>query len=189
MKKIILLAIFLAPAIIYAQGFQLGVKGGVNISNFTGGDIDSKSLIGFHAGAMLGFKIGNNFILQPEVLLSSQGAKADDVDDTKYKLTYINVPVMAKFKTDGGFYIEAGPQVGFKINESTDDQTISNFAKDLDLSIAGGLGFHSSMGLGIGARYIAGLSKVGDFDAGNTEPNFKNSVIQVSVFYTLFNNK
>ncbi len=195
MKKIIFLAMFFCPVMIYAQGFQLGVKGGVNISNFTGGDVselDTKALVGFHIGGLLSFKLGNNFALQPEVLFSSQGAKLESAgNESNTTVSYINVPVMVKFKTEGGFYVEAGPQVGFKVGEDTDvpGQTIENFAKDLDLSIAGGIGYHSSIGLGVGARYIAGLSKVDDFEIGSTEPNWKNSVIQVSVFYTLFNNK
>jgi hypothetical protein len=46
------------------------------------------------------------------------------------------------------------------------------------------------MGLGIGARYTAGISKVGDFDASQGQnPDFKNGVIQISLFYTLFNNR
>jgi len=63
-----------------------------------------------------------------------------------------------------------------------------DFAKSTDLSIAGGLGYHSPIGLGIGARYTAGLSKLGDFDAATTKPDWKNGVIQVSIFYTIFNN-
>lgn len=43
------------------------------------------------------------------------------------------------------------------------------------------------MGLGIGGRYNIGVSKVGDFDAANIDPDFKNGVIRFSLFYTLFN--
>jgi UDP-2,3-diacylglucosamine pyrophosphatase LpxH len=69
-------------------------------------------------------------------------------------------------------------------------QTTEDFAKNMDLSIAGGLGYHFKMGLGIGARYTAGISKVGDFDASQGQnPDFKNSNIQISLFYTLFNNR
>jgi hypothetical protein len=176
----------------FAQTFQLGIKGGVNVSNFTGGNfenIDKKSLVGFHAGGFVSFFLGDNFAIQPEVLFSSQGAKLESAGQKQnLKVSYINVPVMLKYRFNGGFYLEAGPQIGFKVNEKTDDMQIDDFAKSTDLSVAGGLGFHSSSGLGIGARYTAGLSKVGDFDTGNIDPDFKNGVIQVSLFFTLFNN-
>jgi hypothetical protein len=51
--------------------------------------------------------------------------------------------------------------VGFKISEDIPDQTFRSFAKNLDLSVGAGLGFQSAGGFGIGARYMAGLSKVG----------------------------
>ncbi|MBO9561321.1 MAG: PorT family protein [Niastella sp.] len=192
MKKLIVAACLLMSATSFAQTFQLGIKGGVNVSNFTGGNfenIDKKSLVGFHAGGFVSFFLGDNFAIQPEVLFSSQGAKLKNAgNEQNLKVSYINVPVMLKYRFNGGFYLEAGPQIGFKVNEKTDDMQIDDFAKSTDLSVAGGLGFHSSMGLGIGARYTAGLSKVGDFDAGNIDPDFKNGVIQVSLFYTLFNN-
>ena len=48
---------------------------------------------------------------------------------------------------------------------------------------AGGLGFQTRMGLGIGVRYIAGLSKVGDFHLSDVKTEFRTNVIQGSVFY------
>lgn len=176
-----------------AQKFQLGLKGGVNISNFSGGDfqnLDKKALIGFHGGAFFSFLLGNNLAIQPEAIFSSQGAKLENAGQKEnFKVTYLNVPVLVKFRFNGGFYLEAGPQVGFKLNEDVPNNTIDNFAKNLDLSIDAGLGFHSSSGLGIGARYSAGISKVGDFSSSAIDPDFRNGVAQIFVFYTLFNNK
>lgn len=192
MKRLLVAAFLLVSATGFAQTFQLGIKGGVNISNFTGGDfkdLDKKSLVGFHAGGFVSFFLGDHFAIQPEVLFSSQGAKLDNAgDEQNLRVSYVNVPVLLKYRFTGGFYLEAGPQIGFKVSEDTDDMTISDFAKSTDLSIAGGLGFHSNMGLGVGARYTAGVSKVGDFNAGDFDPDFKNGVLQISLFYTLFNN-
>src|SRR5690606_24268709 len=131
------------------------------------------ALIGFHAGGYLNFALGG-FSVQPELLVSTAGAKFENAGESEnYKLTYITVPVMARFKSAGGFYVEAGPQVGFKISEDVGNETINDFAKGLDLSLGAGLGFQAGS-LGIGARYLAGLSKVGDFDAGDIDPDFKN---------------
>ncbi len=186
MKKFLIILCIAAFALqSNAQSIRAGLKAGANITNFTGGNfenVDKKALVGFHAGGYLNFALGA-VSLQPEVLVSTAGAKFEDAGDN-IKLTYITVPVMVKFKSSSGFYFEAGPQVGFKISEDIGDTPINNFAKDLDLSIGAGLGFQSSMGFGIGARYIAGLSKVGDFDAASIDPDFKNSVIQVGIFYT-----
>ena len=192
MKKIIFLALLLTSITAYSQTIQLGVKGGVNISNYTGGNMETDALVGFHLGGFINFLAGDNFSIQPEVLFSSQGARYNDAGNkSNLKVSYIIVPVMAKIKFNGGFYVEVGPQVGFKAGEDAQipNQTIDHFAKNLDLSIGAGLGYHGESGFGIGARYMAGLSKVGDFNISSIDPDFKNSVIQVSLFFTLFNNK
>ena len=183
-----------------AQQYQLGLKGGVNISNFIGGDfnnIDKKALIGFHAGGYMAFGLGQNLWIQPELLISTQGATLTQGSvspvDTTYKMTYVAVPVMVKLHTDGGFFFEAGPQFGFKISENNpSNQTISTFAKGLDLGLAAGLGFQAKSGLGIYGRYVLGISKVGDFTSSTVNslnPNFKNGTIQLGIMYSLVKRK
>lgn len=189
MKKTILALALLISAASFGQNVSGGIKAGANFSNFTGGDFDAvkkKAIVGFHGGGFLNFKLGA-LSLQPEVLVSTQGARIDSANRSyDWKVTYATVPVILKYKTASGFYLEAGPQVGFKLGENVSDETIKDFAKDLDLSATAGLGFQTKGGLGIGARYLVGLSKVGDFDASkNIDPDFKNSVIQVGAFITL----
>ena len=179
----------LASTASFSQKFSAGIKAGANFTNFTGGDFDAvkkKAIVGFHGGGFLNFSFGA-LSLQPEVLISTQGARIDSANKSyDWKLTYATIPVMLKFKPAGGFYFELGPQVGFKLSENVSDETINDFAKNLDLSAAVGLGIQTKGGIGIGARYLVGLSKVGDFDPPkDIDPDFKNSVIQVGAFITL----
>jgi hypothetical protein len=185
MKKTLMLLGILVSGTVMAQNISGGVKAGANVSNFTGGDfsgLGKKVLIGFHAGAYLNFGLGP-VAIQPEVLVSTGGAKFEDIDE-EVKLTYVSIPVMVQFKPGGGFYLEAGPQVGFKISEDIGDSNIEDFAKDLDLGVAAGLGYSFGK-IGIGGRYIVGLSKVGDFDDNDLNPDFKNSTIQLGLFLRL----
>jgi hypothetical protein len=188
-KNIIVILLAIAANFANAQNFQLGVKAGANISNFTGGDFDAvkkKALVGIHAGAFFRFKF-SKLALQPEFMISTQGAKIDSASGSyDWKITYVNVPVMLQYYFAGGFYMEAGPQVGFATNQNFSNSTIEDFANNLDLSAAVGLGIRGKSGLGIGARYVAGLSKVGEFTPSNgVNPDFKNSVIQLSVYIPL----
>jgi hypothetical protein len=193
MKKIVILAFLFVTTTTFAQKVVFGVKAGANVSNFYGGDfkaVDKKALVGFHGGAFLNFSfIG--FALQPELMVSTQGARIDSVSGSyDWKVTYITLPVMAQYRSPGGFFIEAGPQVGFKISDNIENKTIENFAKDLDLSAAAGLGFKAKSGFGLGARYTVGLSKVGDFEPSeNIDPDFKNGVIQASLYIPLTKSK
>ena len=185
MKKIIFLPLLLVMGIVNAQ-LQFGLKGGVNISNFTGGNfnnIEKNSLVAFHAGGLVRIKF-EHLVLQPEVLFSTQGAKLDDgTTEADYKISYVNVPIMLQWQFKGSFYIEAGPQAGFKVSEDIPNSTIDEFAKSTDLSIGVGLGFLKNKGLGIGGRYTVGVSKVGNFDSANIDPDFKNGVIQFSLIF------
>lgn len=187
MRNLIITAFLLAiSTFIQAQSFSFGPKAGVNISNYSGGNINSDARVGYHLGGLLSFGFGNAFSVQPEVLFSTQGAKVEQLGEKRdFKVSYLNVPVMLKVRLNNGFYIEAGPQAGFKMSENVPDETIEKFAKELDLSLAVGLGFQSNIGLGVGLRYMAGLSKVGNFSPREINPDFKNSVIQASVFWAI----
>src|SRR5678815_2460748 len=101
MKKIIFLPLLLVIGIANAQ-LKLGLKAGVNISNFTGGDfknIEKNPLVGFLAGGLVRWKF-NHLVLQPEVLFSSQGAKLkDSVSEQDYKVSYVNIPIICLLYT------------------------------------------------------------------------------------------
>lgn len=194
MKKLLIAILLFTSTGVMAQKFQLGLKGGVNISNFTGVPIQNVSksaYASFIGGGFVNFMIGNNFSIQPEVLFSTQGVSLDsNGTKSKYKVSYLAVPVMAKFEFNSGFFLEAGPQFSFKLSEDVPNSNINTFAKNLDLSLGAGLGYHGKSGFGIGARYLAGLSKVGDYNQTSVQnPNFKNSALNIYVSLSLFNNK
>ena len=184
MKKIFLALIFIMVThVVIAQKIKWGLKAGANITDFTGSNIQNvkeKALIGFHAGFLVAFKFGS-FYLQPELIVSTAGAKYENVDSS-FKLIYLSAPLMLKYRTASGIYFEIGPQVGFKLSENISKQTVEGFAKNLDLSAAAGIGFQTKKGFGIGGRYLAGLSKVGDFiTTPSADPDIKNSILQIGI--------
>ncbi len=156
----------------------------MNISGYAGGNMQSKALVGYHLGGMLSFGFGRVLSLQPEVLFSTQGAKVTTNGKSETLRTqYITLPVMLKLKASGGFYLEIGPQFGYRSSERIPEQSFSSFTRNLDLSAGMGMGYQSGAGFGFGARYLAGLSKAGDFSGRDISPDFKNSVIQLSLFW------
>jgi len=195
MKKVIFICLVLVSTKGFSQTklfsqnffkkFEFGLKAGANYSNFTNASFPTDPLVGFHAGATVAFKITDNFLIQEEFLFSSQGAKINggELGNQDLKLYYMSVPFLFKYRTNSGFYVEAGPQVGMKAKEEVSGLSVSDFAKKLDLAAAGGIGYQSKIGLGFGARYIYGISKVGDFNISNINNDFKNNNIQASIFY------
>lgn len=191
LKHLLAAVLLLSLQTTYAQ-LQLGLKAGVNISNFVGGDfknIENESLTRPYAGAYVRWRFANNLGLQPEVVWSEQGAKLkSSTTEFDAKVSYINVPIMLQYHFNS-LYIEIGPQVGFKLNEDVPDASSEDFTKSSDVAGALGLGFETKLGLGINARYILGLSSIGNIESPDYSSDFKNGVFQVGLFYTFFNKK
>lgn len=164
---------------------EFGITAGGNYSNFSGANFDTEALPGFHAGLSVSYKFTDNFLVTEEFLYSLQGAKVKtgQFAGQDIKLSYASVPILFKYRTNSGFYIEAGPQASFKVKEDIGGITDAKFAKKIDFGVAGGLGFQSKMGLGIGARYVYGMQKVQETPSVALG-DLKNNSIQASIFYT-----
>ncbi|SHG56082.1 Outer membrane protein beta-barrel domain-containing protein [Chryseolinea serpens] len=195
MKKLIIFSfVLVSSSNCFSQSFtkdlfkrlSFGVKAGVNYSNFANADFETDGLVGFHAGGLVNFKLNERLSIEEEFLFSLQGAKLKGVlnDTESIKLYYMTVPILLKYRTNSGIYFEAGPQVSALMKEDLDKSLVDGqFAKKLDFGVTAGLGFQAKNGLGIGARYVAGLSDVGDFQSSIVKNDFRNSTVQASVFY------
>ena len=189
MKKLLVIGFVLLSTQSFSQGLlkrlSFGLKAGGNYSNYTNADFATEGIVGFHAGALVSFRIIDNLYIQEEFLFSSQGAKMknDLFGKENVNVYYMTVPFLLKYRSKMGLYIEAGPQVGMRIKDDLKGSSFGDFAKKLDLAAAGGIGYQSKIGLGFGVRYIAGLSKVGDFKISDVNTDFKTNVAQASIFY------
>lgn len=196
MKK----TIFAAAALIavafsaQAQDIKFGVKAGANFSNFSGDAEDANIRTGFHVGGLAEFKFGN-FAIQPELLYSTAGAKTkynDGFDnyDVTAKLSYITIPVAAKYFIIDGFSIQAGPQFAFRASAKgkvesggvSVEADMKDEYKGFDLGIFGGVGYELNSGLLFSARYVQGVSNITDGE-GSSEFKVQNTNIQLSVGY------
>ena len=161
MKKLTtLVVIFLFTAFSsYGQGLDIGIKGGLNLSTFSGDLDDTEMKAGFHIGPFLKIKPTDKFALQPEVLYSLQGAGSGIVDEN-YSLSYINVPVLGRFYLVDGLSIDIGPQVGFLLNADLGDTDLQDAFQTIDFGIKGGLGLDLPMGFQASIRYYYGLGDI-----------------------------
>ena len=165
MKKIILtMAAVFAVSFANAQDkkggssdMKFGVKAGLNNSNYTG-DADSDAATSFYVGGLVDFAVSEKFHVQPELLYSVEGADEDS-------MTFLRLPIMAKYYVADGFSLQAGPEFAFKIaaeNELTDE-----FSKSLDYGLGLGAGYELESGLFFDARYNLGLANISDVDGAD----------------------
>ncbi len=189
MKKIFLatlLLVFIATS--YAQ-INIGVKAGLNRYALTGDDKSYKN--GLHIGAFAQIPITELLVVQPELLFSAEGNEFEE-NDIKFGqyLNYVNIPVMLRVNTKGGFYAEAGPQFGFLLSAKyketgSPSEDIKKFFKGSNLSIGAGFGYQFKMGLGVGARYNFGLANI--YSENNFET--KSTGGQLSISYIFIDSK
>jgi hypothetical protein len=170
-----------APAL--AQGFEIGVKGGVNIATTKiEGEAGSPKLdarIGLVAGVFVTLPLTSWLDLQPEALYAMKGARLnlDGVKST-LALDYLDVPVLARIIKRGSgrrhYYVAGGPSFGFRLRArsrvdfgtSTEDIDVADSIERADLGVAFGGGLETGP-LVIDGRYTLGLKDV-DKDKSDT---------------------
>ena len=98
-----------------------GVRAGVNFTNLNGeiggSDLDLKMKAGFHVGVNAEIPLADEFFIQPGVLFSTKGAKADE-GDGKINISYAEVPVNFLYKPEvgtGRLLLGVGPYLGIAV--------------------------------------------------------------------------
>ncbi|MEO6220187.1 MAG: porin family protein [Ginsengibacter sp.] len=192
MKKVILAmaVIAISTATVNAQGrTNFGVKAGMTSANLKfsgfGANISTDSKIGFYGGVFAEIGISENFAVQPELLYSLLGAKSSDATngDDKINLSYVSVPVLAKYIKDG-LSIVLGPQIGFLVSAkektSGSNEDVKDDFETTDISGVIGAGYTTISGFGFDARYQLGLSNIAKDSGGG---KLKNNAFMFGVHY------
>ena len=182
----LLLILFTATA----QQAHFGLKGGVNISQLHfNNNTSSDSKVGVNLGVLAHIHASKTWAVQPELLYSLEGAQKVGNSGINYNLNYLNVPVLLQYMFDNGFRLEGGPQIGFLLNakRKAGDVTVDDDGfKTTAFSIPLGVGYLTSSGVGLDARYVFGLSNINDSENG---PVIQSNVFQLGLFYQLSDSK
>ncbi len=177
-------ALLLAAGTATMAQFQLGVKGGLNLSELSMDNISTNTRTGYHLGAFTSVKFGK-VAIQPEVIFSQQGTKFNfDGDDLESNFSYINVPVILKLYLLGGLNLQIGPQFGYLTSAESDfnpieemgSRNVRSFYDNADISLALGFGIDLPFNVNLDFRYNKGLNDIADSNLAATQ----NQVFQVS---------
>ena len=199
MKKLRLSLVVAMLAIVTAASAQLnlGVKGGLNMSNFYGDELTDKNMkAGFHVGLAADYEFAPGMAIQSGLFFTTKGAKVvynfpilGEVDGTINSLN-LQIPVHFAYKqevTPGTRIVfHAGPYIAYGVGGkiSSGDTKLGDTFGDKGLLKP----FDAGLGLGVGAEFARflvdvgwdmGLVNVADFSNGN----MKNQNAYLSVGY------
>ncbi|WPO77206.1 porin family protein [Flavobacterium sp. KACC 22761] len=208
-KFLCALALFLSASfgVLQAQNdenvtTEFGVKGGFNMSNLYNNNADDENILyGFNAGVYATLPISDFIAIQPEILYTTKGAELEYnnafVSGTgKFKLNYIEVPLLVRVNVTKNFNIHAGGYASYLVGSKVSGDGDFNFDQEIDTDdlnkfdagLAAGIGVDFSP-ISIGLRYNYGLTTIGKERtiAGTTYtvPDAKNSNLSLYLSYKL----
>lgn len=173
--------------------FRFGPKVGLNVTNLTHSDGDNK--VSINVGAFAEMRVNDLLGIQGELLYSRQGWR-DKVDidgdnvNVKYRVNYLNIPIMARLYVMEHLSVDLGPQLGIALNARArykdSGTTVKNKMRNLntiECSFLFGVSYDLFDRFLLSARYNLGLSNV--FDKDKFGSSNKNHVFQLSVGYRL----
>lgn len=184
-------------AIVTAASAQLnlGIKGGVNMSNFYGDELNDKNAkIGFHAGITADYEFAPSMAIQSGLFFTTKGFKLKNSTlEYTENLMYLQVPVHFAYKQDitpgTRIVFHAGPYVAYGVAGKRNFK-LGSLEGSGDKIFGDGVlqykPFDAGLGLGVGAEFGSFLVDVG-WDMGllnisnATSGNVKNQNAYLSL--------
>ena len=137
--------------------------------------------MGLHAGIFIRWRPSAHFALQPEFVYAQQGSNnkvpiGNNDIEYKNKLTYLNMPILAKIYLGKVVNLQVGPQFGLLLSarrvgqtgytssgsgtsyQTADVETTDDYKNDL--AVCGGLGADLPNGLTVAARLNYGFTDI-----------------------------
>lgn len=142
---------------------QLGVKGGLNVSdvvinNSYDPDVEPSFEMkpGFHAGIFLSADGDENFGLAAELLYSSKGVRALNT----INLHYVAIPLLLRYHFHERLFAEVGPEIGYLVSANSRHGNFNaTWDNKLDIGLDAGIQYKLGKVL-CGLRFNAGFSSV-----------------------------
>lgn len=200
----LVLAMLAMVTVVSAQT-SLGIKGGVNMSNFYGDEITDKNmLIGGQVGIIADYEFMPNMAIQTGLMFTTKGAKYTGEllgikGDYTTRPMYLQLPVHFAYKLDvapttrivfhGGPYAAVGVAGKSNLSVSAGDNELGKTESTPLFGDKGSLNrFDAGLGIGVGAEFGVFLVDLGwDFGlmniSKNENANMKNQNAYLSVGY------
>src|SRR5690554_5925481 len=179
MGKTLFFTIFLIFSLnAFGQGKTgFGIKMGINNSRIQNSGLDNK--VGLYAGMFLAVRFTDAYTLQPELLYSNQGGKANFGSNKNLNINYISIAIANKFFVgkNNGFHFILGPELDFNFEDNFFNLINSTGGNlkitPIDAVVFVGVGYEFNFGLTLELRYKQGLIDLDFKDKGEYGSNIE----------------
>ena len=174
----VIVLFFNLTALAQVQKFNVGLFGGINVSQISGDPYTGFNKLGFNAGFYVNRLIDKSFYWQVEIKYGTRGVYEGPTDSnqTLYKISYhiIELPLSVNYLFDNKIMVEVGtsPEVLVTTliwNESgLIDRKPDPEPRRFGLSVFGGIGYRFNNRIMAGLRYTNSALPIYDPEEWNT---------------------
>jgi hypothetical protein len=179
--------------LLYAQKFELGIKGGADVQQISGVSFKKEFAYGYHLGAYSEIKLSKVVSIQPELYYSAAIMKKGNSLDTilydiranikQIKFGYINIPILFNFKLSDKVKLQIGPRYGILSNTNLSVKSNAEKAfKSGDFALISGIQLQFSK-VRVYARHQIGLTNMNEI---SNKENWKNQSIHIGIGLKMF---
>ena len=208
MKKqnLLFIAFLLTTTIAFSQDINVGVRGGLNMSNLSmnlpsnlwPADNQKKSRTSFNIGAYGQYSLNEKMVMQVELFYSGEGANFTEPGTelpAHINLSYLSLPILFKYNIIRNFYAMAGPQFSYllaahSIYKNSNSYNVIREHNRIDVGLVPVIGYDWK-NFSINLRYHIGFSKLPKSHSswsytGYADDKIKSNVFSVVVSYKVF---
>ena len=177
----------------FAQGFNMGVKGGANVFKIDGKSFEEEFRHGYNLGVFAEINFNKKWGIQPEFIWNQTNTRTSsdfndlyphglsDVQDVK--LNYLSIPLLLTYRPIKPLSLQVGPQFGVLVDQHKSLlQNGGEAFKNGDFSMVGGAQLNIG-GIKAGARYVVGLNNINDID---NQDKWKSEGFQAYIGFRIF---
>lgn len=123
MKKLLLFIMLSIPIMLSAQRFQGGIVLGMNVSQIDGDNFPGYNKAGLVGGAFVFTEFKDNWGGQMEIRYAAKGSAAPKYYTyvRKYRLQYIEIPVLAQYEPVNKLKLQLGLSFGYLFSAAQSD--------------------------------------------------------------------
>jgi hypothetical protein len=192
--RILSLAIVLFAVSALQAQTRVGITGGLHLAHISSNDADindeKQAMPGFQLGFLTDIPLGTGgWSFQPRLMVQTKGTGISHGDHTdKIRFTALDLPLSLQYRTKGGFYVGAGPNIGFNlaaVEKGHDDKESLEIGSDpgqlnrMDIGMDLRTGIMLKSGISVGLNYVRGVSNI----QNTTGLTWNNHLFGVQVSY------